>query len=127
MKENTSANLMMRRPNLEDLAAIEDLGKKVNHPLPEKFDRAAIVEKGDELISLGVVRHILEALLYTSGSDRDKVESLKQLIRQAKTDSLMMNADSIYVFAQNEEFAKILEKHFDFRRLTSIPMILELK
>lgn len=128
MKETTSQNLILRRPNLEDLPEIEDLSRKYeNNPLPDRYAHAAVIEKNDSIISFGVLRYILEALLYCDGSDREKIESLKFLIRQAKTDAIESNADSIYVFAQNEEFANILEKHFGFRKCSSIPMILELK
>lgn len=117
----------LRRPKVDDIPFIEDIAKNyVNHPLPQKFVDAAVVEKEDAIVSFGVMRYIMEALLYADGTDRDKVESLKQLIRQAKTDAFNRNVDSFYVFAQSEEFASILEKHFGFRRLTSIPMIMEL-
>jgi hypothetical protein len=117
----------MRRPILDDIPEIQDISNKYpNNPLPSSFVDAAVIEKNDEIISFGVIRYIMEALLYTSGSDRDKVESLKKLIRQAKTDAISKNVDSFYVFAKDEEFAKILEKHFGFRRLASIPMIMEL-
>lgn len=118
----------LRRPTVDDIPEIQDIASiNPSNPLPDKFVEAAVIEKDKEVISFGVVRYILEALLYTDGSDRDKVESLKQLIRQAKTDAISHNADSLYVFAQDEEFANILEKHFGFRKLTSIPMILEMK
>lgn len=126
MIENTSQKLILRRPLSKDIPEIEDLGKASSHPLPDRFLDAAVIEKNKDVIALGVTRSILEALLYSTGSDRDKVESLKQLIRQAKTDGLTRGCDSIYVFAESEEFAKILEKHFEFRRLNSIPMMLDL-
>lgn len=120
--------LRLRRPNVDDIPAIEDIADKYsNNPLPNNFADAAVIEKNNEIVSFGVTRYILEALLYADGSDRDKVESLKALIRQAKTDAITRDSDSIYVFAQDEQFARILERHFSFRRLISIPMILEIK
>lgn len=127
MKETTFQELILRRPTLNDLPEIQDIGVRSRHPLPDKFKEAAVIEKDGSIISFGVVRYIMEALLYCEGSDRDKVESLKQLIRQAKTDAISNSSDSIYVFAETEEFAKILEKHFSFRKCSGIPMILELK
>jgi hypothetical protein len=124
---NTSEKLILRRPTVDDLPEIEDLAKKYsNNPLPNKFVHAAVIEKDDNVISFGVIRYIMEALLYADGSDRDKVESLKQLIRKAKSDAISAKTDAIYTFAESEEFAAILEKHFGFRRLTSIPLIMEL-
>jgi hypothetical protein len=124
---SSSEKLILRRPKVDDLPEIEDIARKYSdNPLPVKFVHAAVIEKDNNVISFGVIRSIIEDLLYTDGSDRDKVESLKQLIRKAKSDALSVNADAIYTFAESEEFAAILEKHFGFRRLTSIPMIMEL-
>ena len=118
-----SQDYILRRPTIDDVPEIQDI--PVNHPIPTKFAEAAVIEKDDKIISFGVIRYILEALLYSSGSDRDKVESLKLLIEQSIKDAKKKNED-IYLFAENEEFARVLERHFGFRRLKSIPMMLEI-
>ena len=123
---NTSQNLILRRPKIDDLPEIEDLAKGYeNNPLPSKFEHAAVVE-GDDIVAFGVVRSNLEAILYCTGTPKEKVEALKQLIRQARTDALCLGFNSLDVLAQDEAFAQVLIKHFGFRRAVGIPLILDL-
>lgn len=122
--KDSSQSLILRRPKVDDLPELEDLAR--NHPLPNKFEHAAVIEKNDDVIALGVLRSNLEAILYCTGTTREKVESLKQLIRQAKTDAISLNFDTIDVLAEDEEFAQILIKHFGFRKAKGVPLILDL-
>lgn len=113
----------VRRPRASDLPDIEKVAANYTMPLATEFESAGVVERDDKVISFGVTRIILESILYTSGSDRDKVESLKALLELAESDARKMKFDDMYVFAQDEDFANILCKHFGFRRAQGIPLI----
>jgi len=132
MNEITSLSLTngltLRRPVVDDLPELEDLASKyTNNPLPENFVQAAVIESHDDVIAFGVLRNHLEGLLYATGRDRDIVASLKMLINQALIDARgCQNIDSIYIYAQDENFAKVLQRQFGFRRASGIPMILDL-
>ena len=132
MKETGSPSLTneltLRRPIVDDLPELEDLANKYsNNPLPENFVQAAVIESHDDVIAFGVLRNHLEGLLYATGRDRDIVASLKMLINQALIDARgCQNIDSIYIYAQDENFAKVLQRQFGFRRASGIPMILDL-
>lgn len=132
MSENISQNsmkeLILRRPNQDDIPELEDIANKyTSNPLPDTFVSAAVIEQYDDVIAFGVLRNHLEGLLYATGRDRDVVNSLKMLINQAILDARRCpNIDCIYIYAQDENFAKVLENKFRFRRATGIPMILDL-
>lgn len=119
--------ISIRRPVENDLSEIEDIAADYeNNPLPTKFVTAAVVEKGDDVIAFATLRADLEAILYISASERDKVESLKLLIEQARKDAKSYGYEHIYVFADNPKFASVLSKHFGFKLIKSIPLILDL-
>lgn len=116
----------LRRPKEDDVPEIEDIAKKYNHPLEEKFIHAAVVEKHDDVVAFGLIRSNIEAIFYGDGSNRDKVESLLLLIPRAILDARSVGADDIYVFARDKEFADILIKKFGFRKAQGIPLILDI-
>jgi len=127
MIETTSQNLILRRPKIDDIPELGDIASKyTDNPLPDNFVSAAVIEQSDDVIAFGVLRNHLEALLYATGRDRDIVGSLKLLINQAIIDARECKIDSIYIYAQDENFAKVLENKFSFRRINTIPMILDL-
>jgi hypothetical protein len=113
---------------LDDIPELEDLASKyTSNPLPDNFVSAAVIEQDNDVIAFGVLRNHLEGLLYATGRDRDKISSLKMLINQAVIDARQCkNIDSIYIYAQDGNFAKVLENKFGFRRALGIPMILDL-
>lgn len=121
-----------RRPTPEDVPEIKDLAKNYDFPLVDKFDQAAVVTKinpescTEDIVAFAVIRRICEGILYVTGEKRESVLALNELIELAKSDAKFLNHEEIYIFAQDEEFARILEKHFNFRRAKGVPMILDL-
>ena len=109
----------------KDIEQIEMLGTE-NNPLPNNFETAAVCENG-KVFSFGATRNICEALFYAIGSRRERVVALTQMIDLAKYDVKKLGFDQIYVFAENNEFAEILIKHFKFRKLESVPLVLDLE
>lgn len=117
---------LIRRPKEDDLPEIEDLARRyTSNPLPTSFVSASVVERFDDITAFGVLENHLEAILFCDGTNRDKVEALKLLINQAIIDARSVKHDALYVYAIDEDFAKILEK-FGFRRINKVPMILDL-
>lgn len=118
----------MRRPSLEDLPEIQRLALNYEqNELPNSFVSAAVVENEfGNVIAFGVLRSHPEALLYADGSKPDIVGALTLLLRQAEDESKQMKSEMIYLYAQDEKFASILEKHFGFQRSHFIPMFKEL-
>lgn len=117
--------LNLRRPIAEDIERIEEIAKQSNHPLVRKFDQAVIAENG-RVIAFGVNRTICESIFYGSGSKKERGEALREMIKVAVIDAKRYGFDDIYTFAENEQFAEIMIKHFAFRRIKSIPLILDL-
>jgi hypothetical protein len=123
----SSSLINLRRPVTNDIESIQKIASEYeNNPLPDNFESAAVVEKSGELVSFGVLRSDLEAIFYCSGRDRDKAESLILMMARAIEEAKLMGHNSLYVFAQDENFAKILEKRFNFKRIKTIPLILDL-
>jgi len=116
----------LRRPSVEDVPEIEDIAKKGDHTLPDGFECAAVVENNDQIIAFGVLRTNIEALLYCIGTERERVTALNALINTAKADAKRLGHVDILVFARDEQFAKLLIKHFNFRRAKGVPLILDL-
>lgn len=124
----TFQNLIVRRPKVEDLPALEQLASEYeNNPLPIKFISAAVVENEQgKIVAFGVLRNHPEAILYVDGDKQDIVGALTLLLNQAEDECRGVSAEMIYLYAQDEKFAKILEKHFGFSRSPFIPMFKEL-
>jgi len=119
----------IRRPEKNDVEKIEEIAAKYNgkNPLPKTFETAAIAEQDSTIIAFGVLRSNLEVLLYTIGSDREKVTAISALFETAIRDARKLGYTKIYMFSDTESFARICEKHFKFRRINAIPLILELE
>lgn len=130
--------LRVRRPNVDDIPEIEDIAKKKQWPLVQTWERAAVIEKKTEadkeigtsgnLTAFGVLRGNCEAVLYLDKDIplKEKITSLDVLMRAAVSDAKELKQDEIYVFAEDEEFARILMKHFKFRRAKGVPLIMDL-
>lgn len=119
----------VRRPRIEDVEQIEQIaeGYGETNPLPSEFETAAVYENNvNKIIAFGCLR-VIEILLYITGNNKEKVLAIKNLLMIAVSDAKKLKHENIYVFAEDEHFARILEKHFNFRRLNGIPMILNLE
>lgn len=114
----------LRRPRTKDIDAIEQFAVEA---LPGEFVEAAIVEVEDGIIAFGAIRSNLEAILYPTGSIREKVQALKLLLEQAEKDTLKYGYKYLDVNARDEAFAQILIKHFGFERVSGVPLIKRLK
>lgn len=113
----------LRRPKVDDIDIIE---KFANEPLPERFVEAAVIETDSGIIAFGAIRSNMEAILYPSGSLREKVESLKILLNKAEEDTVNHGYHYLDVLAKDEKFAQILIEHFGFERCNGIPLIKKL-
>lgn len=125
MKPMPDSLVNLRRPNEDDITAIEDIAKFYDTPLVEKFNTASVVEINREVKAFVVTRSILEVVLYCRGTDRDKVLALRKLVDQTKADALALGYDQVYVFVE-PEFAKILKKSFGFTDTIGVSLKLDL-
>ena len=120
-------NVLARRVREEDIEAIKEIGREYSdNPLPEKFETAAAVEFDDAIKAFGVTRTILEAVLYCSGTNREKVIALRELMKVATDDAVAMGHDQLYIFT-DPEFAKIMQSKFGFRVITRTALVLDLE
>lgn len=116
----------IRRPVSSDIGDIQDIAACYDSPLVSTFETAGVVTDNEGKVkAFGVVRTLLEAVLYCDGSKQEKAIALKKLMQLAIDDAKRMEQDQLYVFADNE-FSKVLIKHFGFRRATEQPLILDL-
>jgi hypothetical protein len=115
--------MKLRRPVVKDIDEVEKFAKE---PLPRQFVEAAVIETDSGIIAFGAIRSNMEAILYPSGTLREKVESLKMLLEKAEEDTKKWNYHYLDVLAKDEDFAEILIKHFGFERVTGIPLIKKL-
>ena len=100
---------MIRRPFTNDISEFERIASSYpNNPLVTRFETAAVVDDNG-IKGFGFTRAILEAVLYTDGSKRDKVISYNQLLEIAKKDAQKLGFDQLYAFV-DPLFAKILTK-----------------
>lgn len=120
--------LKIRRPREADVKRIQEIAAQNNsNPLPNKFETAAVV-LNDSLIAFGVNRVHFEALFYLDNtvSKREKVNALKKIMEIGILDAKGSGIEEIHVFAETEQFAEILIKHFGFRRAKGVPLIRDL-
>lgn len=116
----------LRRPTSDDITEIESLAKRYStNPLVDTFATAAVIEENGELTAFGVTRGILEVILYCD--EHTKLLSLKKLLDQAKEDAKKLGHKSIYALIQDERFAELVIKKFGFRKIESVPVILDLE
>lgn len=120
-------SLNLRRPIDKDVPKIEEIGKAYSFTLPDRFLHAAVVEKNDEVIAFGLIHIIIEAILICQGSDREKVELIRMLLKQAKEDTVYYKYNQIHVFVKDESFANILEKHFGFKDAVGRVLVLNIE
>ena len=116
--------MKLRRPTVDDIDVIETFATE---PLPERFVEAAVVEKNNTILSFGIIRSNMEAILYASGSPREKVQALKLLLNKAEEDARKWDYKYLDILAKDEAFAEILIKHFGFERCNGIPLIKRLE
>lgn len=112
---------------MEDLDAIREIANQYeNNPLPESFVSSAVVELNGKIVSFGVIRNHCELLFYGTGRFRDRAGSLNELMEQAFKECKESGIEQVYVYAQDENFALVLERKFGFSRSPFIPMFKDL-
>jgi len=118
--------MIVRRPCADDIEQIENIAANYDSPLVDRFEHAALAEENGKVKAFGVVRTILEIVLYCGGSDRDKVIAIKKLLQQAIDDGKNLGHDQLYVFV-DEDFAEILIKKFNFRKSEGTALVLDIE
>lgn len=116
--------MILRKTTVEDVPVIEAIAQRYEFPLPEKFESSAVAVNGS-VKAFGVLRNNIEAILVCDGTVREKSQALNLLMNEAIKQTQLAGNNELYVYAQDEQFAQVLEKHFNFRRCKYIPMILE--
>lgn len=120
--------ITIRRPKVNDVSKIEKIAKEyTDNPLVDIFETASIIETEEDIKAFGVLRKNIEVIFYCTGTNRDKVDSILKFSSQAIEDAKLLGYTEIYTFAQDEKFAKILEKRFGFHRTKGISLILDLE
>lgn len=107
-----------------DIPRIKELISPEN-PL-DHFEAAVAIEKDGELVSFGVNRRMLEAVLYCSGSKKDKVLALRLLMEAAIQDAKSQGLKRLHAFV-DENFYKIMHEHFGFEKTENICIYLDLE
>lgn len=118
----------VRRPRDSDIPEFDRILKTYeNNPIVDQFETAAVVTKDDEVKGFGVTRALLEAVLYTDGSVKDKTIVLKELLNRAALDATNLGFNQLYVFVDSPQFAEILISHFNFTPAIGKCLILNLE
>lgn len=117
--------MIVRRPCVNDMEDIINISSNYDAPLVDRFESAVVAEFSGKVKAFGVIRHILEIVLYCDGSDREKVIAIKSMLENAKEDARDLGHDQLYVFVDND-FAKILVGKFGFREAQGKALILDL-
>lgn len=76
---------------------------------------AAVIESNKEVVAFGMMRLLTEAILVCEGSKKDKTLILFELICQMIKDAKRFEIPQIHVFIQDDKFADLLIKHFNFK------------
>lgn len=85
-------------------------------PDPNKVIYLGSVTKGDELIAIGSVPLLAEAVLVVNkkASVRDRHEAISLLLEEFKIG--VRELDGLHAFIQDPVYSSILQKHFGFRK-----------
>lgn len=118
--------MIIRIPKPEDYPKIEELAKKYDFPLPDSFVRAFVTEVGGEVTSFCVLRHNIEALFYRGEGKKTTVLSIDHFVSEGSKVAKALGHKDVLVFAQDEQFAQVLERRYKFRRAKGVPLILDL-
>ena len=104
-----------------DAAKVDEIYKRChghfNLPNIKHCISMAVIEKDDEVIALGALQLIPEAILVLD-KDRPKKEqvfALKELIETAVVMTKLKGFDEFYAFPDSNTYAGILKKHFGFQ------------
>jgi len=121
---------MIREIQLADLIRIERMHSG-DFPLPKIMDPSYVSQlticNGDEVVGAIFGRRTSELILILKNDlPRITKARLWQEAGKAIAEDLMKKGiKSAHVFADSEEYAKILESHLGFVRATGIPLYLE--
>jgi hypothetical protein len=118
---------MVIRPfQIEDLRVVEDINNRfyTNYdPIDAAQAYADIVaDKNNKLVAYGLNRFLSEAVMVLdhSLSNRDKIEALILLMKEAKSKCCHRQ---LFVRVQDPQFGAILKKHFNFRESKGILLV----
>lgn len=117
----------IRRPTEEDVPEIERIASKYPFEFPTRFHHAAIVENDEKIIAFGILRTILEGIAVLDGTKREAAEALKELVAKSVIDASNLGFEEIYVYSKNEDFAKIMERHFEFEKVPGVMLVRKVK
>lgn len=106
-----------------DIVEINRLNKQQDFYL-DSLDNC-IIDKVIPGIAYGIVREFAEAviLLDLEKPKVTRVKALAELMKIAIFGVQQKGLHQLHVFVKTEEVAKLLERKFNFKRITDIPMV----
>lgn len=88
-----------------------------------------VVLDGEDVVAFGVVKEFAEAVLVLDQetNKRKKLAALEGLLLRAIQTCKELKLKDLHIFAQKEDFAQLLIKQYGFQRITSIPLVKDLR
>ena len=115
--------MILRRLKYDDFEKIDEIWQRCHKgvygiPARKFVITEAVTENSGKVTGYGLVRYFAEAMLYldTDLSEYEKAKSFLLLMEQAIVDCKTHDVDQINVGCEDENFAKILERKFGFKR-----------
>lgn len=89
----------------------------------------AVVIQNDDIAGFGIIKEFAEVVLVLNKdlSKRDQIQVLKKLYDRAVHHCKDLKLKELHAFVKDEQFAQLLIKHFGFRKIEGIPLILDLR
>lgn len=111
----------------EVLGLLKDRNYEITPFVNKIADR--VITDNDTVVSYGIVKHFAEAIFAVEPrlSTKKKVESLRLLLDEAYYETRKVGIPELHVFTKDRAFANILAGHFEFKFISGIPLVKDLK
>lgn len=125
--------MIIRPYKQSDFKSVDRIYKKFhqqNFFIPDATNvvTSAIVENEGKFIAFGMVKLFAEAILVLdlNESKRNKTEAIQELMLEALAASKDRGLSQLHTFIQDEYFARMMKKHYNFQDCVGKALVLEL-
>ena len=121
---------MIRKSIESDVSRIQRLctGKEYEADCIRDIISDRVIVDDNRITAYGAVKMFAEAVLVLDNSEsvRTKIKALRDLMNCAIFETRKAKISELHVFTENDSFAKILKKHFNFVNIKGHALVREL-
>jgi hypothetical protein len=118
----------IRAENYPRIRELRDKYKTSFHIPTDIIDEIAVLDGKDKIIGYGALELFVEPVVIIDQDlgVKDRAQILKLLFNEARHSAAMRHIKEFFTFVEDEKYAALLRKHFNFENCKGIPLVLHI-